>query len=108
ILCICSRLRSATQSALFPYPTLFRSQQQQQQQAGGRRGFANIMTQASQQQSDEAYAPTYFPGTISPESATPVSGLMVPGKYVGRSEEHTSELQSLRQLVCRRLLEKKQ
>src|SRR5258705_6066571 len=30
------------------------------------------------------------------------------GKYVGdRSEEHTSELQSLRHLVCRLLLEKK-
>src|SRR5436853_3833263 len=28
-------------------------------------------------------------------------------KYVERSEEHTSELQSLRHLVCRLLLEKK-
>src|SRR5258705_4824349 len=28
-------------------------------------------------------------------------------KLVGRSEEHTSELQSLRHLVCRLLLEKK-
>src|SRR5437016_8491357 len=29
------------------------------------------------------------------------------GKYSGRSEEHTSELQSLTNLVCRLLLEKK-
>src|SRR6266403_4772772 len=29
------------------------------------------------------------------------------GKHVGRSEEHTSELQSRRDLVCRLLLEKK-
>src|SRR5262245_65092719 len=29
-------------------------------------------------------------------------------KALGRSEEHTSELQSLRHLVCRLLLEKKQ
>src|SRR5262245_66562061 len=29
------------------------------------------------------------------------------GWWVGRSEEHTSELQSLRHLVCRLLLEKK-
>src|SRR6202522_4631724 len=29
------------------------------------------------------------------------------GKVVGRSEEHTSELQSRRHLVCRLLLEKK-
>src|ERR1035438_8108182 len=31
-----------------------------------------------------------------------------PSGSVGRSEEHTSELQSLRHLVCRLLLEKKQ
>src|ERR1035438_388954 len=30
------------------------------------------------------------------------------GSIYGRSEEHTSELQSLRHLVCRLLLEKKQ
>src|SRR5437899_10591293 len=29
------------------------------------------------------------------------------GNHTGRSEEHTSELQSLRHLVCRLLLEKK-
>src|SRR5205814_8586597 len=34
-------------------------------------------------------------------------GLRGRGRWVGRSEEHTSELQSLRQLVCRLLLEKK-
>src|SRR5947199_6306490 len=28
-------------------------------------------------------------------------------RFIGRSEEHTSELQSLRHLVCRLLLEKK-
>src|ERR1035441_3603389 len=31
-----------------------------------------------------------------------------PGPHTSRSEEHTSELQSLRHLVCRLLLEKKQ
>src|SRR5437899_9868730 len=36
-----------------------------------------------------------------------VRGLVARGKDVGRSEEHTSELQSLRHLVCRLLLEKK-
>src|SRR5262245_64709516 len=30
-----------------------------------------------------------------------------PREHLGRSEEHTSELQSLRHLVCRLLLEKK-
>src|SRR5690349_22808938 len=33
--------------------------------------------------------------------------LSVPTRVIGRSEEHTSELQSRRDLVCRLLLEKK-
>src|SRR5205814_7338949 len=43
-------------------------------------------------------------------SADPSSRAATPeprGKPTGRSEEHTSELQSLRHLVCRLLLEKK-
>src|SRR5262245_66040792 len=37
-----------------------------------------------------------------------IGGERVPsGTYADRSEEHTSELQSLRHLVCRLLLEKK-
>src|SRR5437016_14618161 len=35
------------------------------------------------------------------------NGLGVPHTVMGRSEEHTSELQSLTNLVCRLLLEKK-
>src|SRR5258705_8066241 len=38
--------------------------------------------------------------------ALPLEGVGV-GRGHGRSEEHTSELQSLRHLVCRLLLEKK-
>src|SRR5437899_4658295 len=45
------------------------------------------------------------------EHGAGISGWHFEAKYSGRvdvrSEEHTSELQSLRQLVCRRLLEKK-
>src|SRR5262245_63547175 len=33
--------------------------------------------------------------------------VIAPGPFLTRSEEHTSELQSLRHLVCRLLLEKK-
>src|SRR5438045_6114499 len=40
-------------------------------------------------------------GTAAPERAA------VPIEFTSRSEEHTSELQSLRHLVCRLLLEKK-
>src|SRR5262249_61571940 len=44
----------------------------------------------------------YEPGTWGPNAASPS---IVPEG--GRSEEHTSELQSLTNLVCRLLLEKK-
>src|SRR2546425_11788702 len=36
-----------------------------------------------------------------------LSGYTYKGRLIGRSEEHTSELQSLAYLVCRLLLEKK-
>src|SRR5262245_64188223 len=41
------------------------------------------------------------------EDKTPGSGILSTQFSGGRSEEHTSELQSLRHLVCRLLLEKK-
>src|ERR1039458_1423230 len=40
------------------------------------------------------------------ESALPLLGFGRLGQHARRSEEHTSELQSLRHLVCRLLLEK--
>src|SRR5215475_15843278 len=43
----------------------------------------------------DAYASSYFPGGTSPT------------RCASRSEEHTSELQSRENLVCRLLLEKK-
>src|SRR5205814_9148283 len=73
------RLRPPPCSTLFPYTTLFRS-------------------------GDEG--PVYLrdiwpsPAEIDQTIASSVDGEM-------RSEEHTSELQSLRHLVCRLLLEKK-
>src|SRR5215472_18779815 len=55
---------------------------------------------------------TLFPYTTlfrSTRSAAPHPPSVPPGRWRGapRSEEHTSELQSLRHLVCRLLLEKK-
>src|SRR5436853_3067248 len=71
-------LRRPPRSTLFPYTTLFRSP----------------------------------PGCTSRISITSVSPGRAPRTFTGpvsgwRSEEHTSELQSLRHLVCRLLLEKK-
>src|SRR2546423_11184032 len=48
-------------------------------------------------------------GITSSKASTPAQGLGGTGDGdLGRSEEHTSELQSLAYLVCRLLLEKKQ
>src|SRR5690349_23614639 len=70
-------IRRPPRSTLFPYTTLFRSQ------PGHQLGGAHLERHL-------------------PEQPGPLEGL------VGlRSEEHTSELQSRRDLVCRLLLEKK-
>src|SRR5437899_13104599 len=48
-----------------------------------------------------------YPSTISPTPPVKRSQTTSRERFTGRSEEHTSELQSLRHLVCRLLLEKK-
>src|SRR5687767_15569641 len=74
-------------STLFPYTTLFRS----------RRSTASIPARApSRCGSRSAKAPPTSP-------SIPTTS----GSATRRSEEHTSELQSLAYLVCRLLLEKK-
>src|SRR5262245_51607273 len=51
-------------------------------------------------------APSPNPGACLGGKASSPMGQQLPSPH-GRSEEHTSELQSLRHLVCRLLLEKK-
>src|SRR5258705_667152 len=78
-------IRRPPRSTLFPYTTLFRSEGRDHVEVEGERGVAR-------------------PGPRQ------VGGRRLPPRHVqdrGRSEEHTSELQSLRHLVCRLLLEKK-
>src|SRR5690349_24174674 len=79
-------------STLFPYTTLFRSRR------GRRVGF-------SRRTPSGRPARDYFRRRPLPDDAT----LEVPQflRTRSRSEEHTSELQSRRDLVCRLLLEKK-
>src|SRR5499426_4712439 len=48
-----------------------------------------------------------LPWNILPGTASMVTSASCPIRTLTRSEEHTSELQSLRHLVCRLLLEKK-
>src|SRR5437899_12724977 len=71
--------RRPPRSTLFPYTTLFRSR------------FLYRRNKLS----------PYRAGSRGTQALTPVRGRR------RRSEEHTSELQSLRHLVCRLLLEKK-
>src|SRR5688572_32076011 len=99
-------IRRPPRSTLFPYTTLFRSDrevsrgrsehQQQASELGGGRpgevGTGRVCMRAGRFQRDRAL---------------PRLRRRMVGKGDGRSEEHTSELQSQSNLVCRLLLEKK-
>src|SRR5258705_9373644 len=76
-------IRRPPRSTLFPYTTLFRS-------IPLALSFATV--------------PFKSVALNARWSSTPAGSA---GTYLKRSEEHTSELQSLRHLVCRLLLEKK-
>src|SRR5947199_359754 len=77
--CLCLMTVRPPRSTLFPYTTLFRSVAQEHIPIHGLGGHA-----------------------LGQMVVAPLP------KGMTRSEEHTSELQSLRHLVCRLLLEKKQ
>src|SRR2546422_3280509 len=88
-------IRRPPRSTLFPYTTLFRSC------AAGARGDRT-----------DAGAPGENPASLRRRPESESGGSMAAGRIVaqiseGRSEEHTSELQSRLHLVCRLLLEKK-
>src|SRR5690349_22019512 len=99
-------LRRPPRSTLFPYTTLFRS---------GAKSLAEAMElQATywRQQLGELAAQAGEMRTLSTkvtaDVAAPIKAQVTRGtKVLHRSEEHTSELQSRRDLVCRLLLEKK-
>src|SRR5258706_5890916 len=78
-------IRRPPRSTLFPYTTLFRSLEAAQEQ---RTRLAAIVAS-----SHDAIVSREFDGKIT--------------SWNERSEEHTSELQSLTNLVCRLLLDKK-
>src|SRR5438045_5750243 len=92
-------------SALFPYTTLFRSEVREaviQTILHVARQFPIIRFDAVMTLTKRHYQRLWFP--------EPGTGGAIPTRAehgTTRSEEHTSELQSLRHLVCRLLLEKK-
>src|SRR2546430_12412312 len=76
-------IRRPPRSTLFPYTTLFRS----------KLAVGELRLQAF--------------GVTEPNSGSDTTKLATTAVRRGRSEEHTSELQSQSNLVCRLLLEKK-
>src|SRR2546430_7944030 len=95
-------IRRPPRSTLFPYTTLFRS---------------NIPGTFTRAATDQVVV-NYFGGVVPPNSGPINNNFQIgratnPLTYKGvrgellRSEEHTSELQSQSNLVCRLLLEKK-
>src|SRR2546430_5726965 len=97
-------IRRPPRSTLFPYTTLFRSLadtvRQVRRAVQGGASLADALAQH----------PRYFdPLFIAMVSAGELSGALdvVFARLSERSEEHTSELQSQSNLVCRLLLEKK-
>src|SRR5204862_6880048 len=92
-------LSSAPSSTPFPYTTLFRSSI-----TSGSLAFGDVLSGSLPRESGESVAGS--PYAIKQGSLT--AGTNYDLTYVGanftRSEEHTSELQSRRELVCRLLL----
>src|SRR2546426_9156130 len=93
-------IRRPPRSTLFPYTTLFRS--------SGERRNLRPARRAPGRGSGRGFVarPRRPPRPTGPE-ATPTDWMGEPDANRERSEEHTSELQSPCNLVCRLLLEKK-
>src|SRR3712207_8132416 len=82
-------IRRPPRSTLFPYTTLFRSRLE-----------ADLLGEAQPVGADAERPPVIEVGGVDDVSGGPQRA------REGRSEEHTSELQSRQYLVCRLLLEK--
>src|SRR2546425_9009858 len=92
-------IRRPPRSTLFPYTTLFRSGSQRVEE----RGFPDV------RETDDAEAQHVRTrnAEVGTRNMHVRSAFRVPTSAFSRSEEHTSELQSLAYLVCRLLLENK-
>src|SRR3712207_7910274 len=101
-------IRRPPRSTLFPYTTLFRSQDRRSQRADSlprhRRQELRRPKGASSCRRRPSESVKGRSAFTSPASTRANTTACTP---TGRSEEHTSELQSRQYLVCRLLLEKK-
>src|SRR5437899_3897207 len=90
VFCFVLLSRRQPRSTLFPYTTLFRSRRK------GNGALDQVVAGDAAQR---------YPGRTIPSLDREI-GDAIHAEGQARSEEHTSELQSLRHLVCRLLLEK--
>src|SRR2546430_13314753 len=97
-------IRRPPRSTLFPYTTLFRSQQPSdvEKLLGAYVAGSGLLPSDSHQIQDRADAPRELRRVMVLATRTGQAW-----SCWARSEEHTSELQSQSNLVCRLLLEKK-
>src|SRR5256885_12183585 len=96
-------IRRPPRSTLFPYTTLFRSHMfPTNAEAEVRLTFRSSRSFGMDMVPDYRWIPVGVHYSILELPATPMRP-----RYADRSEEHTSELQSPCNLVCRLLLEKK-
>src|SRR5687767_15693875 len=94
-------MRPPPRSTLFPYTTLFRSRRPQADR--GEHGHRDAIARPRPRDHQHAARPRVAGNVHADLGVAPLQEF----GGVGRSEEHTSELQSLAYLVCRLLLEKK-
>src|SRR5687767_15371813 len=93
---------------ILPYTTLFRSPRNQSRTERPRQGAA--LRRAGKPLASDAIGQSHLTQGTAASASAKTRGLCARPKWhsqrIARSEEHTSELQSLAYLVCRLLLEK--
>src|SRR2546430_7461097 len=97
-------IRRPPRSTLFPYTTLFRSNCKA---VAEKIGPNSLLKQIAAQRFDADYYRQASPYDLAPQVRVPTLMVQSWTDPAVRSEEHTSELQSQSNLVCRLLLEKK-
>src|SRR2546425_6641652 len=106
-------IRRPPRSTLFPYTTLFRSRKGEAVNAASLhtsgRQVVTITEALKRMRAEVERGELAYSAAPMEQLAWMYQSCAVPStmRFVDRSEEHTSELQSLAYLVCRLLLEKK-